>query len=153
MLTLPPGATLRVTELRCGEVVTDGGIAPGRPDLISGGVFVISGAEVDLLSCVGAVMTLGPNDMVLDNWGRVTRWKASAPVSSHGPSCIGVVNFGDIDVLDVTAPIVTTGEGAGGFNLYDGSLRGASFASSATTGDGAMGHSGEQATRRVARRR
>lgn len=133
------GGTLRVTELRCGDVVTDGGIAPGTPDLISGGVFVISGAEVDLVSCVGAVTTLGQNDMVLDNWGRVTRWEASAPVTSHGPSGIGFVNFGDIDVLDVTAPIVTTGKGARGFNLYDGSLREASFASIATTGDGSMG--------------
>ncbi|HKS92371.1 MAG TPA: hypothetical protein VJQ83_10615, partial [Tepidiformaceae bacterium] len=61
------------------------------------------------------------------------------PVISHGPSGIGFVNFGDIDVLDVRAPIQTTGKGARGFNLYDGSLRDARFASIETTGDGSIG--------------
>jgi len=51
----------------------------------------------------------------------------------------GIVNFGPIDRLDVRAAITTTGAGARGFNLYDGSLRHASFDSIATTGDGAVG--------------
>ncbi|WP_326701349.1 hypothetical protein OG909_30990 [Streptomyces sp. NBC_01754] len=64
---------------------------------------------------------------------------ATAPVVSHGPSGIGFVNFGDLDLLGVQAPITTHGTGARGFNLYDGSLRHASFDSIATTGDGATG--------------
>ena len=41
-------------------------------------------------------------------------------VTSHGPSGIGFVHFGDIGVLRVDAPIETTGLGARGFNVYDG---------------------------------
>lgn len=116
----------------------DGGIAADTPDLISGWVFVISGAEVQDVVNHGPVTTYGQNEMVLDNWGRVGTWTAEAPVSSHGPSGIGFVNFGDIDTLDVRAPIRTTGKGARGFNLYDGSLREARFASIDTTGDGSI---------------
>lgn len=133
------GGALRVTALRTGEVHTDGGIAPGTPDLISGGVFVISGAEVTDVINQGPVTTYGQNDMVLDNWGTVRTWSATGPVTSHGPSGIGFVNFGDIDLLDIQAPIRTTGKGARGFNLYDGSLREARFASIETTGDGSVG--------------
>ena len=60
-------------------------------------------------------------------------------MTSNGPSGIGFVNFGEIDRLDVQAPIETFGTGARGFNLYDGSLRHASFASIATHGDGSVG--------------
>lgn len=136
---LADGGQLRVTTLRTGEIVADGGIAPGTPDLISGGVFVISGAVVEEVVNAGPVTTLGQNDMVLDNWGDVRTWTALAPVTSHGPSGIGFVNFGAIDRLDVRAPIATTGPGARGFNLYDGSLRHASFDSITTAGDGAVG--------------
>ncbi|WP_261401035.1 hypothetical protein [Streptomyces salinarius] len=45
--------------------------------------------------------------MVLDNWGQVQTWTATAPVTSHGPSGIGVVNFGALGSLDVQAPITT----------------------------------------------
>lgn len=133
------GGTLTVNRLRTGEIHSDGGIPEGTPDLISGGVFVISGATVEEVVSVGPVTTYGQNDMVLDNWGSVSVWTATDPVTSHGPSGIGFVNFGDIDTLDVRAPIVTTGKGARGFNLYDGSLRDARFESIATTGDGSMG--------------
>lgn len=133
------GGTIAVTRLRTGEVHTDGGIPEGTPDLISGGVFVITGAEVEQVDSVGPVTTYGQNDMVLDNWGTVGTWTATAPVTSHGPSGIGFVNFGDINTLDVQAPITTTGKGARGFNLYDGSLSDARFHSIATTGDGSMG--------------
>jgi hypothetical protein len=125
--------------LRTGEIHSDGGIAPGTPDLISGGVFVISGAVVEEVVNSGPVTTNGQNDMVLDNWGEVTNWTATAPVTSHGPSGIGFVNFGEIDRLDVQAAIETFGTGARGFNLYDGSLRHASFGSIATHGDGSVG--------------
>ena len=133
------GGVLAVSHLQTEMIHTDGTIPAGTPDLISGGVFVISGAQVDRVTNAGPVTTYGQNDMVLDNWGRVTNWTATAPVISHGPSGIGFVNFGDIDVLDVRAPIQTTGKGARGFNLYDGSLRDARFASIETTGDGSIG--------------
>lgn len=133
------GGTLRITTLSTGEIHADGGIPAGTPDLISGGVFVISGAEVDQVVNNGPVTTYGQNDMVLDNWGKVESWTAAAPVTSKGPSGIGIVNFGAIDRLDVQAPIQTFGSGARGFNHYDGSLRRASFQSVATHADGAIG--------------
>lgn len=133
------GGTVHVTRLRTGEVHADGAIPAGTPDLISGGVFVISGATVDLVESAGPVTTYGQNDMVLDNWGSVGTWTATGAVTSHGPSGIGFVNFGAIDMLDVRAPIVTTGKGARGFNLYDGTLREARFQSIRTTGDGSIG--------------
>jgi hypothetical protein len=67
------GGTVRVTTLRTGEIQTDGGIAPGTPDLISGGVFVISGADVEKVRNDGPVTTYGPNEMVLDNWAACSR--------------------------------------------------------------------------------
>jgi hypothetical protein len=133
------GGTLRVSSLRTGEIHVDGGIAPGTPDLISGGVFVISGAVVEQVLNQGPVTTNGQNDMVLDNWGEVETWTATAPVTSNGPSGIGFVNFGAIDRLNIRAPIQTFGTGARGFNLYDGSLRYASFDSITTHGDGSVG--------------
>lgn len=133
------GGTLVVSTLRTAGIHADGGIAAATPDLISGAVFVIYGGVVDQVINAGPVTTYGQNDMVLDNWGQVTNWRADAPVTSHGPSGIGFVNFADIDRLDVNAPIATYGTGARGFNLYEGSLRHASFHSIATSGDGAVG--------------
>ena len=133
------GGTFTADLIQTGRVVTDGGIAPGTPDKITGGVFVVSGATVDKVENAGTVTTHGQNDMVLDNWGYVKEWVATAQVTSTGPSGIGFVNFGDIDTLDVQAPILTTGPGARGFNLYDGSLKEASFHSIRTTGDGSIG--------------
>lgn len=133
------GGVLAVGRLSTGEIHIDGRIPAGTPNLISGGVFVVSGAEVDTVHTAGPVTTYGPNDMVLDNWGRVDSWTVSAPITSEGPSGIGFVNFGDIDRLDVAAPLRTHGQGARGFNLYDGSLREARFASITTTGDGSIG--------------
>jgi hypothetical protein len=136
---VPDGGTVRVSTLLTREIHTDGGIPPGTPDLISGGVFVISGAIVQEVVNDGPVTTNGQNDMVLDNWGDVTHWISKAAVTSNGPSGIGFVNFGRIDRLEVQAPIQTFGTGARGFNVYDGSLRHASFASIATHGDGSVG--------------
>ncbi|MEU5979796.1 hypothetical protein [Streptomyces sp. NPDC047315] len=133
------GGVTKVSVLRTGEIHADGGIPPGTPDLISGGVFVISGAQVEKVHTAGAVTTYGQNDMVLDNWGQVVEWESTAPVTSNGPSGIGFVNFGDIDHLDVRAPIATHGVGARGFNVYEGTLRHAQFDSITTTGDGAVG--------------
>jgi hypothetical protein len=135
----PVGGTLAVPVLETAAVVTDGGIPPGTPDLISGGVFVQAGATVESVVNRGATTTLGANDMALDNWGKVTRWTCTALVTTKGPSGIGFVNFGDLDELDVQAPVETHGVGARGFNLYDGTLQKATFDSIATHGDGAVG--------------
>jgi hypothetical protein len=134
-----PGGTLEVTSLTTGAVYTDGGIEPGTPDLISGGVFVVYGARADGVINDGPVTTFGPNDMVLDNWGTVGTWTARAPVTSHGPSGIGFVNFGTLRELDVQAPVTTYGAGARGFNVYDGELDRARFQSITTHADGAVG--------------
>jgi len=133
------GGQLEIDLLRTEEIHADGGIAAGTPDLISGGVFVVSGARVGEVVNARPVTTYGANDMVLDNWGRVGRWTALEPITSHGPSAIGVVNFGAIDELRLGAALETSGIGARGFNLYDGSLRRASFQRISTKGDGAVG--------------
>jgi hypothetical protein len=81
------GGTLKVTTLTTGAIHTDGG--QGTPDLISGGVFVISGAIVDSVVNKGPVTTSGRNDRVLDNWGDVGTWTAEQLITSRGPSGIG----------------------------------------------------------------
>jgi hypothetical protein len=131
------GGTMHADLLSTGQIVTDGGIEPGTPDLISAGVYVVSGAETVIND--GPVTTLGANDMVLDNWGKVGNWTARAPLTSHGPSGIGFVNFGELERLDVQAPVITYGPGARGFNVYDGSLASARFQSITTYADGAVG--------------
>jgi hypothetical protein len=135
----PGGGTVEADVLRTGPVFADGGIQPGTPDLISGGVFVVSGARVETVVNDGPVTTFGANDMVLDNWGEVGTWTARAPVTSHGPSAIGFVQFGSLGRLDVQAAVTTYGPGARGFNVYDGSLGSARFQRIATHGDGAIG--------------
>lgn len=77
--------------------------------------------------------------MVLDNWGTVHEWTALAPITSRGPSGIGMVQFGRLDTLRVDAPIETFGLGARGFNLYAGTMKEASFQSIRTHADGAIG--------------
>jgi hypothetical protein len=133
------GGLVEADVLRTGPVYADGGVEPGTPDLISGGVFVVSGARVAAVTNDGPVTTMGPNDMVLDNWGEVGAWTARAPVTSHGPSGIGFVNFGTLERLDVQAPVTTYGAGARGFNVYDGRLDSARFQSITTHADGALG--------------
>ena len=130
---------VEVDLLRTGQIVTDGGIAPGTPDLISGGVYVITGAYVQTVINDGPVTTHGANDMALGNWATAGSWTARAPVITHGPSAIGYVSFGKLDWLDVQSPVVTHGTGARGFNVYDGHLAAARFQHIATYGDGAVG--------------
>jgi len=112
------GGRLDVSVLETGPVVTDGGIAEGSHDRISGGVFVIYGAHVREVINNGPVTTHGVNDMVLDNWGVVDNWTAYAPLTSYGRSGVGFVNFGSITTLRTHAPIETYGVGARGFNVY-----------------------------------
>jgi hypothetical protein len=133
------GGTIELKLATTGEVHTDGGIPKGTGNLITGGVFIGSGVHAHSVVNEGPVTTYGPNDMVLDNWGRVGTWTAHDKVVSRGSSGIGFVNFGDIGGLNIKAPIETHGIGARGFNLYDGSLKKAEFQSITTYGDGAIG--------------
>lgn len=133
------GGRLIAKRVETGAVHSDGGIAPGTKDRISGGVFVVYGAFVDVVRNRGPVTTYGPNDMALDNWGAVEQWVADGKITSYGPSGIGFVNFGSIGVLDVSAPIETFGQGARGFNVYAGTVRSARFDRVVTHADGAVG--------------
>src|ERR671911_77791 len=109
---------LEVEELTTGPVYTDGGIAEGTHDTITGALFVIFGAHVRMVENHGPVTTYGVNDMMLDNWGEVDEWSAHAPLTSYGRSGVGVVNFGSIGTLRVGAPIHTYGIGGGGVHRY-----------------------------------
>ena len=131
------GGKLIVRRLETGPVDSDGGIAPGVPDRISGGVFVVYGAFVDSVRNQGPVTTYGPNDMVLDNWGAVDLWIAEDKITSFGASAIGFVNFGAISRLQIKAPIETFGRGARGFNAYAGTVNTAEFDRIITHADGA----------------
>lgn len=133
------GGQLNVRRLETDAVYSDGGIAPGTPDQITGGVFTVYGAHVDVVRNRGPVVTYGVNDMVLDNWGVVDRWTAEQKITSHGPSGIGFVNFGIVHELKVNAPIETFGQGARGFNVYTGTVNLAEFDRVITHADGAVG--------------
>jgi hypothetical protein len=133
------GGRVVAHRLETGAVHSNGGIAPGTPDRITGGVFVVSGAFVADVHNHGPVTTYGPNDMVLDNWGAVDRWIVDGKVTSYGPSGIGFVNFGSLDRLEVNALIETFGQGSRGFNVYTGSVRSAQFERVVTHADGAVG--------------
>jgi hypothetical protein len=133
------GGRLIVRRLETGAVYSDGGIAAGTPDRISGGVFTVTGAIVDTVRNRGPVTTYGPNDMVLDNWGVVESWIAEEKITSFGPSAIGFVNFGTVTTLKVKAPIETFGLGARGFNVYAGTVLDAEFERVVTRADGAVG--------------
>lgn len=133
------GGRLNVRRLETDAVYSDGGIAPGTPDQITGGVFTVYGAHVDVVRNRGPVVTYGVNDMVLDNWGVVDRWTAEQKITSYGPSGIGFVNFGIVHELKVDAPIETFGQGARGFNVYTGTVNLAEFDRVTTHADGAVG--------------
>lgn len=151
------GGGVSVSILETGEIHSDGGIAPGTPDRISGGVFVLQGTDVDEVRNLGAVTTYGPNDMALDNWGRVEQWHAHKKVTSYGPSGIGFVNLGELGKLALDALLETHGLGACGFNsgevggpktkypgerspiLCAGTVQQATFERVVTRGDGAVG--------------
>lgn len=133
------GGSIQLNVLTTGEIHSNGGIPMGTGNLITGGVFVGSGVHAHEVINQGPVSTYGPNDMVLDNWGRVDHWTAKAPIVSHGASGIGFVNFGDLGSLIVEQGLITHGLGARGFNLYDGTLKSALFDSITTYGDGAIG--------------
>ncbi|MFT4067639.1 hypothetical protein [Paraburkholderia sp.] len=147
------GGWLMARRLETGAVYSDGGIAKGTPDRITGGVFTVYGAFVDSVRNVGPVTTYGPNDMVLDNWGTVDRWVAVDKITSYGPSGIGFVNFGTVNVLKVNAAIETFGQGARGFNVYTGTVQSAEFDRVVTHADGAVGIQISQPVGRIVVRR
>jgi hypothetical protein len=74
-----------------------------------------------------------------DVWGEVDRWIADETVTSYGPSAIGFVNFGRINLIKVKAPIETFGEGSRGFNVYSGTVKSTDFERVVTHADGAVG--------------
>jgi hypothetical protein len=133
------GGRLRVQHLETNAAYSDGRIEPGTADQISGGVFVVHGATVELVVNRGPVTTYGANDMALDNWGDVDRWISKDKVTTFGPSGVGFVNFGRIDELVIHAPIETFGVGARGFNVYTGTIRRGDFDRIVTHADGAVG--------------
>lgn len=133
------GGTLQEERLETGAVYCDGRIKAGTPDLIAGGIFVLGGAVADLVESRGPVTTFGANDMALDNWGVVDRWRALGKITTLGPSGIGFVNFGETRTLELEAPIETFGQGARGFNIYAGTLKTANFDRIVTHADGSVG--------------
>jgi len=147
------GGQLAVQHLETNAVYSDGRIEPGTADRISGGVFVVHGASVDLVLNRGPVITYGANDMALDNWGRVDRWVSEDKITTHGPSGVGFVNFGRIDQLVVNGPIETFGIGARGFNVYTGTIRSGEFDRIVTHADGAVGVQVSQPVGRLSFRR
>lgn len=147
------GGRLVVRRLETGAVYSDGKIAPGTPDQITGGVFTVYGAHVDSVRNHGPVVTYGVNDMVLDNWGTVDRWIAEDKIASYGPSGIGFVNFGIVNELRVNALIETFGQGARGFNVYTGTVSLAEFDRIVTHADGAVGIQISQPVGRIIVRR
>lgn len=147
------GGRLIVRRLETDAVYSDGTIAPGTPDQITGGVFTVYGAHVDAVRNHGPVVTYGVNDMVLDNWGTVDRWIAEEKITSFGPSGIGFVNFGIVNELRVNAPVETFGQGARGFNVYTGTVNLAEFDRVVTHADGAVGIQISQPVGRIIVRR
>ena len=133
------GGRLLVKNLKTGAVFSDGGIAKGTANRITGGVFTVYGCFVDEVINSGPVTTYGPNDMVLDNWGTVDSWQAWDKITSYGPSGIGFVNFGIVNQLKISGIIETFGQGARGFNVYTGTVHEATFERVVTHGDGSVG--------------
>jgi hypothetical protein len=133
------GGRLNIERLETDAIYIDGGIPPGTPDQITGGVFVVYGTYVDQVTNYGPVASYGTNDMALDNWGVVDRWIAKEKIKTSGASGIGFVNFGTIRDLCIEAPIETFGQSVLGFNVYAGTVERADFDRIVTYADGAVG--------------
>ncbi|GGA39016.1 hypothetical protein [Psychrobacillus lasiicapitis] len=133
------GGVLKVELLETGEIHSNGGIKQGTPDVITGGVFVVYGANVKKVINRRPVTTYGVNDMVLDNWGTVGEWIAEDRITSHGPSGIGFVNFNEIGIIRILSDIETDGIGARGFNVYAGSVKHAEFKRIVTRANASVG--------------
>lgn len=133
------GGQVIVQELTTGDVYSNGMIPTGQPNLITGGIFILNGANAKKINSEGTTVTYGTNDMVLDVWGSVDEWNVNGLVESYGPSAIGFVNFGNVKSFKANKGIVTWGLGARGFNQYDGTIDYAYFDYIKTYGDGSIG--------------
>ena len=133
------GGRVEVDTLTTGEVHSNGLIPQGLPNMITGGIFVLSGAHVRELVSKEVVYTYGVNDMTLDVWGEVDSWITEKPVRSYGTSGIGFVNFGTVHYFEAKDVIETFGGGARAFNQYDGTIDKAKFHELRTHGDGSIG--------------
>jgi hypothetical protein len=133
------GGSVQLEELVTDDIYSNGMIPFGQPNLITGGIFILTGASAKNIYSKGSVTTYGVNDMVLDVWGNVGHWITEKPIESYGTSGIGFVNFGNVEHFQAKEEIVTYGSGARGFNQYDGTIDYASFKSITTHGDGSIG--------------
>lgn len=124
--------------LTTNEIFSDGGIEFKTPDLIAGGVFLSYGVGIDTVINNKEVTTYGNNDMILDLWGDSKTWTVKERLESYGGSAIGFVLFGNIDKI-VMQKILTHGQGARGFNLYDGSIKELEIKEIKTEGDASTG--------------
>lgn len=133
------GGRTAITKLQTGAIYSTGRLAEGIADYIAGGVFIVNGAHAQEVVHDGEVVTYGVNDMVLDAWGEVDTWTVNAPVTSYGPSGIGFVNFGVVKTFDASRSDFTTyGQGARGYNQYDGTVDTINFKSVTTYGNGSV---------------
>lgn len=130
---------VEINKLSTSDIYSNGMIPTGQPDLITGGIFISYGAHANEIISEGSVTTYGTNDMVLDVWVTVDKWKVEGKITSFGPSAIGFVNFGTVKSFVAKESIKTFGLGARGFNQYDGTIEDAFFEEIITEGDGSIG--------------
>lgn len=130
---------VNVEKLTTNAIYSNGMIPSGQPNLITGAIFIVYGANAKEIISNGPVVTYGTNDMVLDVWGTVENWIVKDSVISYGASGIGFVNFGYVKDFRAEKYIETYGLGARGFNQYDGRIDNASFKGIKTEGDGSIG--------------
>ncbi|GAA5422552.1 hypothetical protein KV134_08450 [Tetragenococcus halophilus] len=133
------GGSVLVNRLTTKAVYTNGMIPQGQPNLITGAIFILTGAKAKQIVSQENIVTYGTNDMVLDVWGVVIDWLVKAPILSYGPNGIGFVNFGIVHNFKAKDKIETFGLGARGFNQYDGTIENATFHSIMTHGNGSIG--------------
>ncbi|GAK30817.1 hypothetical protein WOSG25_050890 [Weissella oryzae SG25] len=133
------GGRTEVSTLETKAVYSNGKIPVGVSDFITAAVFIVNGTFAKSITHNGEIATYGVNDMVLDTWGKVDTWESNDQVISYGPSGIGFVNFGIVNNFIMHAPLKTFGQGARGYNQYDGTLKNGIFDSISTYGDGSIG--------------
>lgn len=133
------GGTVDLEYLQTDAIYSNGMIPFGQPTLITGAIFIVSGAHAKQIQSDGPLTTYGVNDMVIDVWGEVDNWTCEDYIRSFGTSGIGFVNFGTVHQFNAKYPIETYGSGARGFNQYDGTIDEAVFESIQTYGDGSIG--------------
>ncbi|HHU6750782.1 TPA: hypothetical protein ACUI23_001479 [Staphylococcus pseudintermedius] len=133
------GGKVEVENMKTHAIYSNGMIPFGQPTLITGGIFIVSGAHAQKIESVGPITTYGVNDMVIDVWGEVDEWTCFEAIRSYGTSGIGFVNFGTVHNFVAKKPVETYGSGARGFNQYDGTIDNAEFDSIITYGDGSIG--------------